>query len=156
MAIAAGSATVFNERGIKSIRGCEMVRASQQLNGDRIVRGEQGMTVIGMLLLIIVIAFIALVGMKVVPMYIQYYSIKSTVESIRKEPQLAQMSAQDIHAGIQKRFDIGYVENVKATDLKIRNDRGGRVIDLVYQDEREVFNKLFVVLKVNEAISLNP
>lgn len=133
-----------------------MMRVSQQLNGQAGADRQRGMTVIGMLLLIIVIAFIALIGMKVVPMYIQYYSIKSTVESIRKEPQLAQMSAQDIHTGIQKRFDIGYVENVKASDLKVRNERGGRVIDLVYQDERELFYKLFVVLKVNESIPLNP
>ena len=89
-------------------------------------------------------------------MYIQYYSIKSTIESIRKEPQLAQMSAIDIQNAIQKRFDIGYVNNINARDLKIRNERNGRVIDLVYNDERELFYKLFVVLKANEAIPLNP
>ncbi len=123
------------------------------------VRGtgqQRGMSLIGMLLLMIVIAFAALIAMKVVPMYIQYYSIKSTVESIRKEPQLAQMSAQDIHNAIQKRFDIGYVDNISARDLKIRNERNGRVLDLVYEDERELFYKMFVVLKVNEAIPLNP
>lgn len=117
---------------------------------------QRGMTVIGMLLLLVVIAFVALIAMKVVPMYVQYYSIKSTIESIRKEPQVAQMSAQEIQNAIQKRFDIGYVENVTARDLKIRNDRSGRVLDLVYQDERALFYGLSVVLKVNEAIPLNP
>ena len=81
---------------------------------------QRGITVIGMLLMIIAIAFVALIAMKVVPMYIQYFSIKSTIESIRKEPQLAQMSAQDIQNAIQKRFDIGYVNNITARDLKIR------------------------------------
>jgi len=119
-------------------------------------RRQRGMTVIGMLLLIIVIAFVALIAMKVVPMYVQYFSIKSTIESIRKEPQVAQMSAQDIQNAIQKRFDIGYVDNITARDLKIRNDRNGRVLDLVYQDERTLFYGLSVVLKVNEAIPLNP
>ena len=32
----------------------------------------------------------------------------------------------------------------------------GRVLDLVYEDERELFYGLHVVLKVNEAIPLNP
>ncbi len=117
---------------------------------------QRGMTVIGMLLLIIMLAFIALIAMKVVPLYVQYYTIKSTIESIRKEPQLAQMTTQDIQAGIQKRFDIGYVENVKARDLKIRSESGGRVLDLVYQDERPLFYGLSVILKVNETVSLNP
>jgi hypothetical protein len=117
---------------------------------------QGGMTVIGMLLSIMVIAFVALIGMKVVPMYIQYFSIKSTIESIRKEPQLAQMSPLDIQNAIQKRFDIGYVDRITARDLKIRSERSGRVLDLVYQDERSLFYGLHVVLKVNESIPLTP
>ncbi len=120
------------------------------------IGGQRGMTIIGMLLLMIVIAFVALIGMKVVPMYIQYFTIKSTIESIRKEPQLAQMSPIDIQNAIQKRFDIGYVDNISARNLKIRNDRSGRVLDLIYQDERNLFYGLSVVLKVDEAIPLNP
>ena len=128
----------------------------RQLANSGWIEKQHGMTVIGMLLLIIVIAFVALIAMKVVPMYIQLFTVKSSIESIRKEPQLAQMSSSDIYSAIQKRFDIGYVDNITARDLKIRNDRGGRVLDLVYQDERDLFYGLSVVLKVNETIPLTP
>lgn len=119
---------------------------------------QRGMTVIGMLLLLVVIGFVALIAMKVLPMYIEYYTIKSTIESIRKEPQLAQMSTADIHNSIQKRFDIGYVDRLKARDLRIRNDAEsrGRALELVYEDERELFYGLYVVLKVDETIPLTP
>ena len=119
-------------------------------------KNQQGITVIGILLVMIVIGFVALIGMKVVPMYIQYFTVKSSIETIRKEPQLAQMSSTDIQAAIQKRFDIGYVNNITARDLKIRNDRGGRVLDLSYQDERDLFYGLSVVLKKDEVIPLTP
>ncbi|MDQ5910941.1 MAG: hypothetical protein QG599_3038 [Pseudomonadota bacterium] len=120
-------------------------------------REQRGMTVIGMLLMIVVIGFMLLIAMKVIPMYIEYYTVKSTVESIRKEPQLAQMSAPDIQKALQKRFDIGYVK-LKASDLKIRNDAEsrGRVIELVYDNEQELFYKLYVVLKIDETIPLTP
>jgi len=131
------------------------MRVKQLTNGGRVGK-QRGITVIGMLLLIIVIAFVALIAMKVVPMYIQLFTVKSTIESIRKEPQLTQMSTTDIHNAIQKRFDIGYVDNITARDLKIRNDGGGRVLDLVYQDERDLFYGLSVVLKVKETIPLTP
>ena len=116
---------------------------------------QRGMTLIGMLLLLILIGFVAVIAMKVVPMYVQYYSIKSTIESVRKES-VSSMTTVDIQNAIQKRFDTGYVENVKAKDLKIRNVPGGKALDLVYQDERELFEGmgLFVVLKVNEVIPL--
>ena len=95
---------------------------------------QRGLTVIGMLILLIAIGFVALLVMKVVPMYVQYYTIKSSIESVRKES-VGQMAATDIQNLIQKRFDTGYVENVRARDLKIRNDRQGKVLDLTYQDE---------------------
>ena len=84
-----------------------MMMRTRPLIEDGSFERQRGMTVIGMLLLIIVIAFVALIAMKVVPMYVQYFSIKSTIESIRKEPQVAQMSPMDIQNAIQKRFDIG-------------------------------------------------
>ena len=117
---------------------------------------QRGMTILGMILVIIMVAFVALIGMKVIPMYIQYYSIKSTIESVPKEPMLALMTPTDIQKAIDRRFTIGYVENVKASDLKIRNERNIRVLELKYDDERELFYGLYVMLKVNEVIPLNP
>lgn len=117
---------------------------------------QHGLTVIGMLLLIVVLGFMALIAMKVIPMYIQYFTIKSTIENIRKEPQLAQMGLMEIQNALQKRFDIGYVDKITAKDIKLRNDRNGRVLDLVYEDDQPLFYGLHVVLKVNEAIPLTP
>ena len=114
---------------------------------------QRGMSIIGMLLLLVVIGVVALIAMQVIPMYVQYYSIKSTIETVRKES-VGDMSKEEIQRAIQKRFDIGYVTNVQAKDLNIRNDRQGKVLDLVYQDERKLIEGLYVVLKVKEAILL--
>mgnify|MGYP003411264874 FL=1 len=111
-----------------------------------------GLTVIGMLLLIVVLGFMALIAIKVIPMYVQYFTIKSSIESIRKEPPLAQMGLTEIQIAIQKRFDVGYVDKITAKDLKLRNERSGRVLDLVYEDDQPLFYGLHVVLKVNEAV----
>ena len=119
---------------------------------------QRGMSIIGMLLLLVVLGFIAIVLMKVVPMYLNYNTVRSTVEGLRKESNITQMSPSEIYTSLQKRFDIGYVNSVKATDLKIRNDAAtkGRVVDLIYNDEQELFYGLYVVLKVNDVIPLTP
>ncbi len=119
-------------------------------------RKQHGMTIIGILLLLVVLGFMALVAMKVVPMYIQLYTVKSTIESIRKEPQLAQMTPAEIHDAIQKRFDIGYVDKIRARDLKIANTPEGRVLNLVYENEQPLFYGLYAVLKVDEVVPLTP
>ena len=120
---------------------------------------QRGMTVIGMLLLMIVIGFVALIAMKVVPMYVQYYAVKAAIESVRKGSPIAQMSPSDIHDAIDKRFYTSYVnrEKIRARDFKITNDpKKGRVLELVYNDEQSLFYGLFIVLKVDETVSLNP
>ncbi|MDG4549433.1 MAG: DUF4845 domain-containing protein [Candidatus Contendobacter sp.] len=122
--------------------------AKQQVNAR-----QRGMSIIGLLLLLVLIGVVALIAMQVIPMYVQYYSIKSTIESVRKES-VGDMSQEEIQRAIQKRFDIGYVNNVQAKDLKIRNDRRGKMLDLVYQDERKLIEGLYVTLKVNESILL--
>ena len=114
---------------------------------------QRGMSLIGMLLVMVMIGLVAVVAMQVIPMYTQYLSIKSTIETVRKES-VAQMAIPEIQAAIQKRFDIGYVETIKAKDLKIRNDRSGKVLDLVYNDERELCCMFYVTLKINETIPL--
>ena len=116
-------------------------------------RRQRGMSLIGMLLVLIMIGLVALVAMQVFPMYSTYFSVKSTIESVRKQP-VGQMAVPEIQATMQKNFDIGYVEIVKAKDIKIRNDRSGKVAELIYNDERELCCKLYVTLKINETIPL--
>ncbi|NJM12432.1 MAG: DUF4845 domain-containing protein [Synechococcaceae cyanobacterium SM1_2_3] len=79
--------------------------------------------------------------------------MKSNIESLRNE-NVSSMSTVEIQKALQKRFDTGYVENILAKDMKIRNDRRGKVLDLDYRDERELFYGLYIVLKHNEAIPL--
>lgn len=56
------------------------------------VKGQQrGMGLIGMLLVMIMIGLVAVVAMQVFPMYSNYLSIKSTIETVRKES-VAQMA----------------------------------------------------------------
>ncbi len=137
-----------------------MVQKRQLIgNGNN---GSQSKTKVISMLLLIVVSFstIALISIKVLPMYIQYFSIKSTIESIRNEGQLAQMSIQDMNSAVQKRFDISFLNNQKSRTPDIRNDirnEGGKLICyLSYQDERNLFYGLSIVLNMNEAIPLNP
>ena len=51
---------------------------------------QRGWTMIGGLMALIIIAFVVLIGMKIVPIYIDYYNIQSSIKSISKEPGVEQ------------------------------------------------------------------
>lgn len=127
----------------------QALKTIQQYSGKR----QRGMSVIGLLIVLSLAGFLAITAMKVIPMYTQFFSVKSNIESLRNE-NVSSMSTVEIQKALQKRFDTGYVENILAKDMKIRNDRRGKVLDLDYRDERELFYGLYIVLKHNEAIPL--
>ncbi len=124
-------------------------------NAASFVLRQQGWTLIGALVILILLGFVVLIGFRVVPMYLDYFTVKSTLNALQSERGVAKMSKVDIQRSIQRRFDVGYVEVVTAKDVKIRLAKnGGRIIELVYEDRRPLIANLEVVGKFNQTVAL--
>ncbi len=124
-------------------------------NAASFVLRQRGWTMIGALVILILLAFVVLIGFRVVPMYLDYFTVKSTLEALQSEHGVAKMSKLDIQKSIQRRFDVGYVEVVTAKDVKIRLAKnGGRIVELVYEDRRPLIANLEVVGKFNQTVAL--
>jgi hypothetical protein len=117
---------------------------------------QQGMTVIAVIMIMIIIAFVALIVMRIVPIYINYFSIRSTLEGLKSEPELDRMAAVDVQRAIQRRFEISYVNVIEARHVKVRMQGREKFLDLVYEDRRPLIGNLDVVAKFNETIVLSP
>ena len=50
------------------------------------MKQQRGMTTIGFILIIGMIAFFTAIGVKLIPMYIEYYSVTSILKTIQGEP----------------------------------------------------------------------
>ena len=116
---------------------------------------QRGMTVIAVILILISIAFIALIAMRIIPIYLSYFSVRSALEGLKKEPEVAQMSIFDIQQRIQKRFDISYVTVIDPKQVKIRQQGRDKILELVYEDRRPLIANLDVVAKFNDKIVLS-
>ena len=117
---------------------------------------QHGMTVLGALLLLIVIGFAVLIVMRIVPIYIDYFSIRSSLEGIRNEPGVQQRSPADIQKAIDRRFNISYVTILKAKDIKVVKKGGTLTLVLDYEDRRPLLYNLDVVGSFNEEIQIYP
>lgn len=115
---------------------------------------QRGMTVIGVVILLIIIAFAVLIGMRIVPIYISYFNIREAIEGLKSESGIRQMSATEIHRSLDKRFYIGYIQTVKARDLKVVKQGNNVILKLVYEDRRPLIANLDIVAKFNDDIVL--
>lgn len=86
---------------------------------------QRGLTMFGFLFVAVVLVMLAMLAMKLVPAYIEYFSVKKILATMGQEPDLKSMSNADIRLDFSKRANVGYVTVVKPEDIVV--DRHGAV-----------------------------
>lgn len=113
-------------------------------------RSQAGMTFMGMLLVFIVIAFFAVVLIKVVPLYLGNFKVKSVLSSLKEERDMASMAPGEIITRIMSRLDINDVHNVQKENIQIERVDNTTVITINYEARVNLFFNLDAVAKFND------
>jgi hypothetical protein len=94
---------------------------------------QRGLTMISFLFVAAVLVAVAMLAMKVVPAYVEYFSVKKILATMGQEADLRNMSNSDIRKDFEKRASVGYVTVVKPDDLAVDRSSGTPVISASYQ-----------------------
>jgi hypothetical protein len=95
---------------------------------------SRGLTLMGLIMVLFVLIFLALFGMKLLPAYIEYGTAKKAITSIARDGTGAS-TPQEVRRQFDARALIDNIEAVKGTDLEIRKEGGGMVIAFAYRKE---------------------
>ncbi len=109
--------------------------------------GQSGMTYMGMLFLLIIIAMFAVVLVKVVPLYLGNFKVQSILKSLAEEKETAGSTPGEIEKRILARLSIDDVDNVTKEHIKISRESGKLVITVNYESRVPLFLNLDVVAK---------
>lgn len=94
---------------------------------------QRGVSMIGFLFMAGVLIFIAMLAMKLVPAYIEFFSVKKILAAMGQDSETKTMSKADIRNSFAKRANVGYVTVVKPDDLSIDRSGGKLVISAEYE-----------------------
>lgn len=109
-------------------------------------RQQSGITLIGFIIVLAVVGVFAYVGMKLVPMYSEYYSVKQALKGLATEPGIASQDAKRIEDLFFRRLYISYAENVKPENVQVkRGPEGGWVVNVAYELRKPMIGNLDVV-----------
>jgi hypothetical protein len=86
-------------------------------------------------------------GMKVIPMYSEYYAVKQSVNGLANEPGVAGMDVAKIRDLFFRRLYVSYSENVKTENVKLRRKEAGWLMTVDYEVRRPLVANLDVVGK---------
>lgn len=95
------------------------------------MRKQRGLGIISIFLLLVLLVGGAVVLMKCVPTYIEYFAIKRTFSVLKEEAKGA--SAREIKEKFNARAIIDDIKSITANDLEISQEGGETVVSASYQ-----------------------
>jgi len=110
-------------------------------------RTQSGMTLIGFVIVLAVVGLFAYIAMKLVPMYSEYYAVKSALKGLSAEPGIADQDPGKIQDLFFRRLYISYAEDVKPEHVKIKRVDAGWQMDVNYEVRKPIIANLDVVGK---------
>ena len=116
------------------------------LEKRRMKKRQAGMTTLGMIILVSFIGVFAFAGLRLTPIYLNYFKVVGVVEGVRNEFDGSNATRSAIRSSISRRFDIESVGIITAKDVKVSKVDGGHEVAATYSHKAPfIANVSFVV-----------
>ncbi len=115
---------------------------------------QRGMTGLGWLTVLALIGFFSLLVLKLAPVYLDHYSVASTVRSLETEPLITRKSTGEIRKLLKKRLKINYVSDLPKDAIKIKKSGGVLKVDVEYHVDKPFFGNIDFRVHFKEHIEL--
>jgi len=115
---------------------------------------QGGMTLIGFIFVLSFVIFISFIGMKIGPIYMEYYGVVSAMNGVASERGSANLSPYDIRVRVLNRLYVSYTaDNVKEENIKLVRNNGVN-LRIAYEVRKPVIGNLDVVAKFDRTVRL--
>ena len=109
-------------------------------------RKQSGITLIGFIIVMIVLGFFAYMGMVLGPAYSEYYGVVKAMNFVAGEATPNTSDFEPLRKGLDRQFNVGYVESITGKDAKLVRDKTGNLLTIDYEVRKPfVYNIDFVV-----------
>jgi hypothetical protein len=110
------------------------------------IRKENGLTLIGFLIVLGVVLFFAYAGMRIVPMYLEYHALGNALAKLEDDPSAKNMTPQKIKQSIQTSLWASYASNnIKNEHIRISKKSGGVNVRVAYEIREPFIGNISIV-----------
>ena len=103
---------------------------------------QNGLTLAGFIFVIIIVALLAVLGMKVVPTVVEYSAIKKAITNAKNTGS----TAAEIQNAFDKQRSASYIDSVSGKDLEIVRTADGWDVSVAYQKKISLFGPASLVI----------
>jgi DNA-dependent RNA polymerase auxiliary subunit epsilon len=90
---------------------------------------QHGVSLTGLIFILAIVAALAVLGLKVVPTFTEYLSIKKAIASAKS----AGTTPAEVRTSFEKQAEVGYIDSISGKDLEIEKNGDGLDVSFAYQ-----------------------
>lgn len=114
---------------------------------------QSGLTLISFIIVLAVLGFFAFIGMKLFPIYSEYYGVVRSMKTVQAMPGVAKMPPAKVREMLARNFFTNYTKSVKQSDISIER-KGGYILRVAYEVREPLIFNLDVVAKFDKSVDL--
>ncbi len=114
------------------------------------IRYQRGVTGIGWLTILMILGFFVFLGLKIGPIYMEHYSIKSVLHSFDADTDLESKSTRQLRKAIQHRLTINSVYDFDNSNIKIKKRSDRFSIDMSYEVRKKMAGNIDVIVSFDD------
>jgi Tfp pilus assembly major pilin PilA len=114
---------------------------------------QQGITLLWMIIGISIAGVFAYCGMKVVPMYQEFWAVQQAMEEVAATPNIKTVGTGKIIDLLERRFNISYVDSVQKEHIFI-DMKKGPTLTITYEVRKPLMYNLDIVGRFTHTVTL--
>lgn len=117
---------------------------------------QGGLTLVGWLLVLIVAAFVALMALRIAPVYLESMTVASVVRDVARDPELRGAAPREVRTALSRRMRVNNVDSVSSDDVEIGRSGDSIRIVLAYERRFPLIANLDGVASFREEAMIEP
>jgi len=120
------------------------------------VNRQSGMTMMSWLIVLGILVFFILIGIKMVPTYLENYSVRQVLQNMENDREVRSMSPAEMKKSFMKRLKINSVYEFQKDWIKIKKEKFGTKFSVDYEIRKPVAGNVSIVMVFSESALIRP
>ena len=107
---------------------------------------QKGMTKIGLIIMIAIVGFNALVAINVGPVYFTDANVTTLWKKLETDPTLVGMTRKNLRKAVSKRLKVNNVYDIAITDIEVVKEKDFYVVSIEYEPRGKLVGSLDYIM----------
>ena len=118
---------------------------------------QRGVSFLGLVMIAAVLGFGVVIGLKLIPVYMDSWKIDGVMKAVISQPDINELSRQEVIDSMLKRLDIDAVDSLNYTNhgdrLTVTKRKNNLTINVIYEITTPLMGNLSLLAEFDKSVS---